>query len=79
MHWKYQKWVFLGILWVKTNICIFVNPKKAPPRVQARVLTYYSPKSVNNCDLSDFSRNKKKPKKTDTQDVNVGVCWRSRL
>ena len=28
MHWKYQKLGFLGILGVKTEICIFLNPKR---------------------------------------------------
>ena len=46
------------------------EPKKAPPYAETRVLTYYSSKSVHNCDLWEFPR-----KKTDTDDVNVGVCW----
>ena len=56
------------------------EPQKAPPYAETRVLTYYSPKSVHNCDLWGFPRKKKrkKRKKTDTEDVNVGVCWRSR-
>ena len=40
------------------------EPQKAPPCAKTRVLTYYSPKSVNNCDLSDFSRKKTKKKRT---------------
>jgi len=28
MHWKYQKLELLGILGMKTEICIFWNPKK---------------------------------------------------
>ena len=34
--------------------------QKAPPYAETRVLTYYSPKSVHNCDLWEFPRNKKK-------------------
>ena len=37
--------------------------KKAPPYAETRVLTYYTPKSVHNCDLWEFPRNKKKIKK----------------
>ena len=48
------------------------EPQKAPPCAKTRVLTYYSPKSVHNCDLWGWAR-----KKTDIEDVNVGVCWGS--
>ena len=58
MHWKYQKLGFWGILGVKTEICIFVNPQAAPTRVQTRVLTYYTPKSVHNCGLWTASMKK---------------------
>ena len=34
------------------------EPQKAPPRVQTRVLTYYTPKSVHNCGLWTASMKK---------------------
>ena len=34
------------------------KPQKAPPRVQTRVLTYYTPKSVHNCGLWTASMEK---------------------
>ena len=76
MHWPYQKfgvWRFHGENW---NMYLS-EPRKAHPYAKTHVLTYYSPKSVHNCDLWRCSRNKTK-QKTDTKDVNVVVCWRSR-
>jgi len=34
------------------------EPKKAPPYAETRVLTYYSPKSVDNCDVWIVSSHK---------------------
>ena len=84
MHWKCPKIRVFGDFRGENFNLFFSEPQKAPPCVKTRVLTYYSPKSVHNCDLWRCSRNKKqktkkKHKKTDNQDVNVGVCWRSRL
>ena len=58
MHWKYQKLVVLGILGVKTEKMYLSEPQKAPPCAETRVLTYYSPKSVDNCDVWIVSSHK---------------------
>ena len=74
MHWKCPKIKVLGDFRGENCNLYLSEPQKAPPCVKTRVLTYYTPKSVHNCDLWRCSRNK-----PDIEDVNVGVCWRSRL
>ena len=52
------KMAFLGI-WGGENWTLYLcEPQKAPTRVQTRVLTYYTPKSVHNCGLWTASMKK---------------------
>ena len=66
----HKNWGF-DVFWGENlNIYLF-EPQKASPCAKTRVLTFYSPKSVHNCDLWRWAR-----KKTDIKDFNVGGMLR---
>ena len=75
MHWKCPKIRVLGDFRGENCNLYLSEPQKAPPCVKTRVLTYYAPKSVHNCDLWRCSRNKtKKKRKKRTSKTSMLGC-----